>query len=186
MNNCTRTKTWTCPKCFDVFENGWVKIRHMRACDNDGASEIHETFERGDINLSHVMDGSFDNLLDDDMEVKVEVQEFELRSEPFSMDETETDGGMAADRLLGPQKDTLGFSGSHLIKQMKHKAGTITHKDLEILLFLQSTEDGNGTSQQQKQTILEYVRGFQTDRTNRLPKRVVTCFSRLHKVTTVL
>lgn len=61
----------------------------------------------------------------------------------------------------------------------------ITKKDMEILQFLECNDQGVGTSREQKQGVLDYVKSFDTARTNLLPKRITTCYNRMDKVTII-
>ena len=66
--------------------------------------------------------------------------------------------------------------------QEKARSCQIHPKDMEILHFLQCTDAGNGTSQAQKNTLLQYIKGFDTPRTRLLPSWIPTCYRRMEKV----
>jgi hypothetical protein len=56
---------------------------------------------------------------------------------------------------------------------------------MEILLFLQCNDLGVGSSREQKQGVLDYVKSFDTARIKELPKTIPTCYRRINKVTIV-
>jgi hypothetical protein len=66
--------------------------------------------------------------------------------------------------------------------QARVRSCQIHPKDMEILHFLQCTDAGNGTSQAQKNTLLQYIKGFDTPRTRLLPRWIPTCYRRMEKV----
>jgi hypothetical protein len=66
--------------------------------------------------------------------------------------------------------------------QARARSCQIHPKDMEILHFLQCTDAGNGTSQAQKNTLLQYIKGFDTPRTRLLPRWIPTCYRRMEKV----
>ena len=180
-------KAWTCPHCSRVCNNGWHRHRHtQRDCDlgherNDvkeegkNAEDARTQTELGalgentncvplynrqprdhaDIGVANAMVGSDD----------VCVLKEELRAELPPLIVKEQNGGEM-------QQYT----------QRRARLCPINHKDMEILLFLQSMDAGNGTSQAQKNTMLHYVKGFDTARTRLLPRWIPSCYRRMEKV----
>jgi hypothetical protein len=175
-------KEWTCPKCACVYDNGWQKLNHMKVCDvviqeesstNDTTTHMEVRDQCANIRAAHMYQNEtidqdaidFSNAMLDKEEV---LPHGEVRVDQASLIQHElTDGGM-------PQ-----------YTQKKARSLHINDKDLEILLFLQSADAGNGTSQAQKNTMLQYVKGFNTPRTRLLPRWIPTCYRRMDKVMSI-
>ncbi len=164
-------KQWTCAKCFGVYPNGWVKHHHVRQCLGNAGNvrtDMHEDGSSQVDNAAHILEPEASN-------------DTELEHEGG-----DTTTGLQQQEVL--QGHFENRSGEAEYEMMRHytqahaKSHIITPKDLEILLFLQATETGNGTSRQQNETMLDYVKRFHTARTILLPKQVKTCMRRVEKV----
>lgn len=174
-------KEWTCPQCARVCDNGWQRLRHTQlGCEvevgptlmtQEGSTD--ENADRG-VPLHHGEpqdpdDIDFANaMVDDDYDLVVQDAE-----------------KVRADRV------PIILKAQHVedmpqYTQKRARSYEIIEKDMEILLFLQCTDAGNGASQAQKNAMLQYVKGFETPRTRLLPSWIPTCYRRMDKVTLLL
>ena len=189
VHEAKQHKEWTCPHCARVYDNGWQRIRHtQRGCDialqqhvvkeegnnaevtrtqtslgalggNTNGVPLYNRHPQGDddIAFANAMAGSDDVSFGLEEEVRAE------KLPPLIV--TEGNGGQM-------QQYT----------QARATSCQIHPKDMEILHFLQCTDAGNGTSQAQKNTLLQYIKGFDTPRTRLLPRWIPTCYRRMEKV----
>jgi hypothetical protein len=187
VHEAKQHKEWTCPHCARVYDNGWQRIRHtQRGCDialqqyvvkeEGNNAEVTRTqtslgalggntngvplynrqpMDDDDIAFANTMTGSDDVFLG----------QGEARAELHPVIVNEVKGGQM-------QQYT----------QAKARSFQILPKDMEILHFLECTDAGNGTSQAQKNTLLQYIKGFDTPRTRLLPSWIPTCYRRMEKV----
>ncbi len=160
-------KEWTCHKCYGVFPNGWNRHHHVRQCMGVAGNVLTELLANdvvADINEAEAAPES----------------QFQTRE----VDTAPVFGQEVRDERIDDQFSDaeVQMMRHYTYTQTKAKSHIITPKDLEILMFLQATECGVGTSREQKATILHYIKGIHTPRTNLLPKQVATCFARVEKV----
>ncbi len=187
LHEVKNRKAWTCPHCTRVCNNGWHRHRHtQRDCELErernvveeeasNAEEAHTETELGDLGgntngvplyirqpLDHD-DIAFANAMEGSDDVFVLKEEVRAELPPLIV--KEENGGQM-------QQYT----------QTRARSCPINPKDMEILLFLQCTDAGNGASQAQKNAMLQYVKGFDTARTRLLPRWIPTCHRRMEKV----
>ena len=188
MHEVKQRKAWTCPLCARVCDNGWHRHRHTQlGCDlarlddvvkeedsyaEDSRTQTNlgamggnangvplynrQTNDEDYIAFANAMAGSDDVFFDVKKDVRAELP-------PLIVNEG--NGGQM-------QQYT----------QARARSCQIHPKDMEILHFLQCTDAGNGTSQAQKNTLLQYIKGFDTPRTRLLPRWIPTCYRRMEKV----
>jgi hypothetical protein len=165
-------KEWKCPRCLRFYNNGWQKHYHQQHCDPVVGFVAHDS------TVSRMGQESQLTTLAETVHLGQE-----NRGSVRVSDVDEDDLGSVADHALEDARKNVAEVEQPLhITQQCARNHAISPKDLEILLFYQCTSAGNGTSREQKQTILDYVKGFDTLRTNLLPARVLTCEKRFDKV----
>jgi hypothetical protein len=162
-----RRKEWKCPHCLRLFNNGWQKHNHQRECESIMADEV--TLVEAALNDNVENTSHFAHAPGASVEVNDDMED-EFANE-------EEDDAHANDST----NVAYGEQPLHLT-QHTARNHVLSPKDQEILLFFQCTMASNGRSREQKQTVLDYIKGFDTMRTNLLPAKVLTCERRFEKV----
>jgi hypothetical protein len=165
-------KEWKCPRCLRFYNNGSQKHYHQQHCDLVVGVVPHEATPSRMVQESHL------TTLAETHELG---QETRRSAGEHDVDENDL-VSVAENDLEDASNNVAGVEQRLHITQECARNQVISPKDLEILLFFQCTSAGNGTSREQKQTILDYVKGFDTLRTNLLPTSVLTCEKRFNKV----
>jgi hypothetical protein len=170
-----RRKEWKCPRCLRLFNNGWQKHNHQRECESIIADEFTLVEEAVNDNLFAGGDmrpderGHFAHATGASVGVNDDVED------EFANEE-EHDAHANDLTNIAYREKQMHFT------QHTARNHVLSPKDQEILLFFQCTMAGNGTSREQKQAVLDYIKGFDTMRTNLLPAKVLTCERRFEKV----
>jgi hypothetical protein len=187
LHEVKHRKTWTCPHCARVFAHGWHRQRHTQrgceiACQEDvvkaegnNHEDIHTQIDLG------ALDGNTNG---------VPLYNRHPRDEDdiaFANAMTGSDDVFFAKEEVGAEQPPLIVNegnGGQMLQYTQGKARycQIHPQDMEILHFLQCTDAGNGTSQAQKNALLQYIKGFDTPRTRLLPRWIPTCYRRMEKV----
>ena len=187
VHEAKQHKEWTCPHCARVYDNGWQRIRHtQRGCDI--ALQQHDVKEEG--NNAEVtrtqtslgaLGGNTNGVvlynrqpMDDD--------DIAFANAMTGSDDVFVGEGEARAELHPVIVNEVKGEQLQQYTQAKARSCHIVPKDMEILHFLQCTDAGNGTSQAQKNTLLQYIKGFDTPRTRLLPTWIPTCYRRMEKV----
>ena len=184
--NSPKAHLWTCPLCTGQFMKGWKRHMHVQRCNahlHNPTLEQTESFaeatapvhakehEKDQAPLEQTESLAEDTTTEHEKE-HTEDDQRPLQQTESSAEETATELADMDDRTPCNQ-----YNARHMV---------ITKKDMEILQFLECNDQGVGTSREQKQGVLDYVKSFDTARTNLLPKRITTCYNRMDKVTIIV
>ena len=179
---------WTCPLCGGKFQKGWKRHGHVKSCN----AQLHNALLEQTDPLTEVSATA-------QGQEKASREDMECEEDDFHSDATtdEEDGEASPRRRSSAVGANKQQAFRHVEEQFAYedkgrpynqynaRFSKITPKDMEILLFLQCNDLGVGSSREQKQGVLDYVKSFDTARTRQLPKTIPTCYNRMKKVTIV-
>jgi len=178
---------WTCPLCSGKFHNGWKRHRHVKSCN---AQLFNARLEQAEpLTEGSATEQGQDMASREDMECEEDYFQSDATTDEEDGEGSTSlrSGGVGANQqqafcnvvqLASAYKSTP-------YNQYNARHCNITPKDMEILLFLQCNDLGVGSSREQKQGVLDYVKSFASARTIQLPKTIPTCYKRMNKVTIV-
>ena len=173
---------WTCPLCSGKFHNGWKRHRHVKTCN---ARIYNSLFEQAEPWTKGSATGQEDETAPRD-DMKREDNEGHSHATTDEIDGQEFTSLVANQQKALCNREQLAYEDKGTpYNQYNARHSKITPKDMEILLFLQCNDLGVGSSREQKQGVLDYVKSFDTARTRQLPKTIPTCYNRMDKVTLV-
>ena len=179
---------WTCPLCSGSFHNGWKRHRHGKSCN---ALLYNARFEQAEpLTEGSATEQGEEKAPREDMDCEDDV---DFHSDATTDEEdgegspSLRSGGVGANQQQALCNVVQLASANKCTPYNQYNARhcNITPKDMEILLFLQCNDLGVGSSREQKQGVLDYVKSFETARTKQLPKTIPTCYNRMDKVTIV-
>ena len=174
-----KTKVWSCPFCCCVFQNGWKRYGHGKTCYE--TANITHNEEHPETSASETMGPSAANTVDAISQRNA--AEATVAEQDLFENLTYTDEGAIFEETY-PDSSSDKYVGNAVpFNQHNARNMPIAPKDMEILLLLQCTDESVvGTSREQKQRCLDYVKSFDTHRTRLLPKSIKTCYGRMDKV----
>ena len=173
---------WTCPLCSGKFHNGWKRHRHVKTCN---ARLYNSLFEQAEPWTKGSATGQEDETAPRD-DMKREDNEGHSHATTDEIDGQEFTSLVANQQKALCNREQLAYEDKGTpYNQYNARHRNITPKDMEILLFLQCNDLGVGSSREHKQGVLDYVKTFDTARTQLLPKTIPTCYNRMDKVTIV-
>ena len=182
-----QAKLWKCSNCCCVFQNGWKRHMHGKICNattNNTFNPEHDEHRETEPYVHSHENNAVVEPKRSDAEGYGEKHN-SLCNESHRDCLTQEEHSDAIDNVTYEEGGPLFEAALPELPYTQKQArdATIAPKDMEILLLLQCTDETVvGTSREQKQSVLDYVKSFDTQRTNLLPKSIKTCYDRMDKV----